>query len=53
MLMNKGFIEDCLVLLIKADYRRLSNAFVLKRFWRLSNDFVLKLFRRLSNVFDL
>ena len=39
------------MLLNKAVYRRLSNAFVLKRFMRLSNVFVLKWFRRLANVF--
>ena len=39
------------MLLNKAVYRRLSIAFVLKRFRRLSNVFVLKRFRRLSNVF--
>ena len=41
------------MVLNKAVYRRLSNAFVLKRFRRLSNALVLKRFRRLSNVFDL
>ena len=41
------------MILNKVVYRRLSNAFVLNRFWRLSNAFVLKRFRRLSNVFDL
>ena len=53
MFLNKTFIEDCPIFFNKIVYRRLSNAFEIKRIIGDCQLFFNKtIYRRLSNVFE-